>query len=227
MSRAFVKEDDAGTPEEKVDLPVSAHPNFVTPAGLQMLRDKVATFEDERASVERQAMTDEEFDLLSIAIARLSPQRRKVLLLRLFYEYSTREIADKLDISLRTVHRDLARARRGRDATGYDPPATKVARCPVARVSQAATSAAEPTDDDLRRIIHDGIPGTAMPPAELSDERLAKIVAYVRMLPVARGDVEHAVIVGPELDADLGSCHGRASLRISRSMTSSVRPTYH
>jgi transcription elongation factor GreB len=49
MSRAFVKEDDAGTPEEKVDLPVSAHPNFVTPAGLQMLRDKVKTFEDERA----------------------------------------------------------------------------------------------------------------------------------------------------------------------------------
>src|SRR5512138_1461447 len=49
MSRAFVKEDDAGTPEEKVDLPVSAHPNFVTPGGLQMLRDKVAIFEEERA----------------------------------------------------------------------------------------------------------------------------------------------------------------------------------
>lgn len=49
MSRAFVKEDDAGTPEEKVDLPISAHPNFVTPAGLQMLRDKVTTFEEERA----------------------------------------------------------------------------------------------------------------------------------------------------------------------------------
>jgi len=48
MSRAFVKEDDAGTPEEKVDLPISAHPNFVTPAGLQMLRDKVTTFEEER-----------------------------------------------------------------------------------------------------------------------------------------------------------------------------------
>jgi transcription elongation factor GreB len=51
MSRAFVKEDDAGTPEEKVDLPVSEHPNFVTPAGLQMLKDKVAEYEAERAKL--------------------------------------------------------------------------------------------------------------------------------------------------------------------------------
>ena len=51
MSRAFVKEDDAGTPEEKVDLPISVHPNFVTPAGLQMLRDKVRQYEDERAKL--------------------------------------------------------------------------------------------------------------------------------------------------------------------------------
>jgi transcription elongation GreA/GreB family factor len=51
MSRAFVKEDDAGAPEEKVDLPVSAHPNFVTPAGLKMLRDKVAEYEAERAEL--------------------------------------------------------------------------------------------------------------------------------------------------------------------------------
>ncbi len=51
MSRAFVKEDDAGTPEEKVDLPVSEHPNFVTPAGLRMLKDKVAQYEAERAEL--------------------------------------------------------------------------------------------------------------------------------------------------------------------------------
>jgi DNA-directed RNA polymerase specialized sigma24 family protein len=30
--------------------------------------------------------------------------------LRTFYEYSCQQIADKLDISLRTVHRDLAGA---------------------------------------------------------------------------------------------------------------------
>lgn len=49
MSRAFVKEDDAGTQEARVDLPMSEHPNFVTPAGLEMLRDRVKEFEDERA----------------------------------------------------------------------------------------------------------------------------------------------------------------------------------
>ena len=49
MSRAFVKEDDAGAPEERVDLPVSRHPNLVTPAGLKMLRDKLAEYEAERA----------------------------------------------------------------------------------------------------------------------------------------------------------------------------------
>ncbi len=51
MSRAFVKEDDAGAPEERVDLPVSEHPNLVTPAGLQMLRDKLGVYEAERAKL--------------------------------------------------------------------------------------------------------------------------------------------------------------------------------
>jgi transcription elongation GreA/GreB family factor len=49
MSRAFVKEDDAGTPEAQVDLPMSEHPNFVTAAGLQMLREKAKEYETERA----------------------------------------------------------------------------------------------------------------------------------------------------------------------------------
>ncbi|WP_420345080.1 GreA/GreB family elongation factor [Pelagibius sp.] len=51
MSRAFVKEDDAGAPEERVDLPISEHPNLVTPAGLQMLRDKCQEYETERAKL--------------------------------------------------------------------------------------------------------------------------------------------------------------------------------
>ncbi|NIA71916.1 transcription elongation factor GreAB [Pelagibius litoralis] len=51
MSRAFVKEDDSGAPEAQVDLPVSTHPNLVTPRGLQMLNDKVAEYDAERAGL--------------------------------------------------------------------------------------------------------------------------------------------------------------------------------
>lgn len=72
--------------------------------------EEIASFQDEWASVERQAMMDEEFDLLCIAIARLTPQRRHVFILRFLYEYSTQQIADELDISTRTVHRDMVRA---------------------------------------------------------------------------------------------------------------------
>lgn len=72
--------------------------------------EEVARFVDEGASVERQAMTTEEFDMLCVAISRLTPQRRQVLTLRAFYECSCQEIAEKLQISTRTVHRDLARA---------------------------------------------------------------------------------------------------------------------
>lgn len=72
--------------------------------------EEVALFADESASVERQAMTDEEFDLLCVAIARLSPQRRKVLTLKTFYGYSCQQVAETLHISVRTVHRELARA---------------------------------------------------------------------------------------------------------------------
>lgn len=78
-------------------------------ARTEVLED-VAHLVDEGASVEGRAMTDEEFDLLCVAIGRLSPQRRKILTLKTFYEYSCPQIADKLGISVRTVHRELARA---------------------------------------------------------------------------------------------------------------------
>lgn len=41
MSRAFVKEDGPDT-EPLPDLPLSPHPNFVTPRGLLALRDRLA-----------------------------------------------------------------------------------------------------------------------------------------------------------------------------------------
>lgn len=41
MSRAFVKEDGPDN-EPLPDLPISPHPNYVTPRGLQALRDRLA-----------------------------------------------------------------------------------------------------------------------------------------------------------------------------------------
>src|SRR5262245_6581726 len=39
------------------------------------------------------------------------------------------------------------------------------------------------TDDELMRIIINGIPGTAMPPAAFKTEQAAQIVAYLRAFP--------------------------------------------
>jgi len=53
---------------------------------------------------------------------------------------------------------------------------------------------AEPTDDDLRRIIHDGIPGTAMPSfALLPPDEVAALVEYVKYLSM-RGQMETALV---------------------------------
>lgn len=48
MSRAFVKEDRPDT-EPLPDLPVSPHPNYVTPRGLASLRDRLAALQDDLA----------------------------------------------------------------------------------------------------------------------------------------------------------------------------------
>lgn len=45
MSRAFVKEDAPDT-EPLPDLPISPHPNYVTPRGLAALRERLATARD-------------------------------------------------------------------------------------------------------------------------------------------------------------------------------------
>lgn len=52
MSRGFVKEDDlehAGT--DLPERPISTHPNYVTPKGLQQLQDMVEKLEEERAEL--------------------------------------------------------------------------------------------------------------------------------------------------------------------------------
>lgn len=72
--------------------------------------EKIARFDGEGRPVKRDVMTKEEFDMLCGAIAKLAPQRRKVLMLRVFYECSTRQIAELLNMPLGRVHFDLARA---------------------------------------------------------------------------------------------------------------------
>ncbi|GLQ94812.1 GreA/GreB family elongation factor [Dyella acidisoli] len=43
MSRAFVKDDDGDTQDVLPELPISAHPNYVTPHGVAVLRQRLAT----------------------------------------------------------------------------------------------------------------------------------------------------------------------------------------
>lgn len=54
MSRAFVRED-AGGPPALPDLPVSPHPNLVTPSGLAALRSRLAGAQAELAALKARA----------------------------------------------------------------------------------------------------------------------------------------------------------------------------
>lgn len=49
MNKAFTKEDDGGGPERLPDLPISPHPNHVTPRGLAQLKARAAELEAEVA----------------------------------------------------------------------------------------------------------------------------------------------------------------------------------
>ena len=49
MSRAFVKEPDDGTPDDGLpERQISDHPNYVTPAGLRQLEQKLGGLEERR-----------------------------------------------------------------------------------------------------------------------------------------------------------------------------------
>lgn len=54
MSRAFVKEDGPDN-EPLPDLPVSTHPNYVTPRGLTALRDRLAALQAELTRLKARA----------------------------------------------------------------------------------------------------------------------------------------------------------------------------
>ena len=65
MSRAFVKED-TNAPPDLPDLPISAHPNVVTPRGLHLLRQALAARQADLAALKARA---ERLDLLPEAAA--------------------------------------------------------------------------------------------------------------------------------------------------------------
>jgi len=50
MSRAFVKEDDAGGIEPLPDRPISPHPNIVTPEGLAAIERNLAELQERHAA---------------------------------------------------------------------------------------------------------------------------------------------------------------------------------
>ncbi len=61
----------------------------------------------------------------------------------------------------------------------------------------------KPTHDDLKRILYDGIPGTAMPSFKvLPDNELEALISYVRYLSI-RGEVERSLVY--LATAELGS----------------------
>lgn len=72
--------------------------------------EEVADIRDERESVEQQAMTAEEFDVLYTAMACLTSQQNDVLTLYAFFGHTYQEIADRLEVSKATVHREMSRA---------------------------------------------------------------------------------------------------------------------
>ena len=52
MNRAFVKEPDEGAPDEGLpERQISDHPNYVTPAGLRQLKQKIGELEEQRLAL--------------------------------------------------------------------------------------------------------------------------------------------------------------------------------
>jgi transcription elongation GreA/GreB family factor len=47
MNKAFTKEEDGSSPQRLPDLPISSHPNHVTPRGLRLLQARKAGLEGE------------------------------------------------------------------------------------------------------------------------------------------------------------------------------------
>lgn len=73
MSRAFVKEPDGDeVVDDLPDLPVSRHPNYVTPQGLRMLERRLSALD-----AQRQALADHDLDMSErLLLHRLSKESK-------------------------------------------------------------------------------------------------------------------------------------------------------
>lgn len=67
MNKAFTKEDDGGGPERLPDLPISPHPNHVTPRGLRLLQERRDALEAEVARL--RAGRESAADLTPLSVA--------------------------------------------------------------------------------------------------------------------------------------------------------------
>jgi RNA polymerase sigma-70 factor, ECF subfamily len=80
-------------------------------------RDTLASLDESRAdaeceSLESGLLRDERNRLVQEAINRLPPQCRAAFTLRVFHEYSYKEVADHLGISVKTVEKHISRGMR-------------------------------------------------------------------------------------------------------------------
>jgi RNA polymerase sigma-70 factor (ECF subfamily) len=67
---------------------------------------------DEYESLESAFLRDERNRLIQQAIDRLPPQCRAAFTLRIFHEYSYKEVADRLGLSVKTVEKHISRGIR-------------------------------------------------------------------------------------------------------------------
>lgn len=73
MSRAFVNEDKLNQAEELPPLPLSPHPNYVTPAGLEQLRRRLAEAQTRLRQADSPAELRREIAWLKARIAAAIP----------------------------------------------------------------------------------------------------------------------------------------------------------
>lgn len=87
MSRAFVKDDDGDTPEVLPELPISTHPNYVTPRGLALLRERL-----DKATARHDALKASEQDALA--------QRNEMTTLERELRYLHARVASAIEVDL-------------------------------------------------------------------------------------------------------------------------------